>query len=55
MVVPEALQSGDHQRIARWRRWHALRITRERRPDLFARHELTKEDLTLLETPLEKL
>lgn len=46
--VPEILQCGDHARVARWRRWHALRLTRERRPDLFARLELGKADLKLL-------
>ena len=34
MEVPEILFSGDHARIARWRRDEALRRTRERRPDL---------------------
>ena len=32
--IPEVLLSGDHARIARWRRAEAERITRERRPDL---------------------
>lgn len=32
--LPEALLSGDHARIAKWRREQAERITRERRPDL---------------------
>ncbi len=32
--VPEVLLSGDHERIARWRRREALRRTVERRPDL---------------------
>ncbi|WP_420102709.1 tRNA (guanosine(37)-N1)-methyltransferase TrmD [Bosea sp. (in: a-proteobacteria)] len=32
--LPEALLSGDHARIAKWRREEAERITRERRPDL---------------------
>ena len=34
--VPEVLLSGDHARIAQWRREEALRRTRERRPDLLA-------------------
>jgi tRNA (guanine37-N1)-methyltransferase len=55
MTVPEVLQGGDHARIARWRRWHALRLTQERRPDLFAKLTLSKQDLKLLETPHEKL
>ena len=33
-VVPEVLRSGDHARIARWRRAEALRRTLARRPDL---------------------
>ncbi|AMJ60779.1 tRNA (guanosine(37)-N1)-methyltransferase TrmD [Bosea sp. PAMC 26642] len=32
--LPEALLSGDHARIAKWRRSEAERITQERRPDL---------------------
>jgi tRNA (guanine37-N1)-methyltransferase len=32
--IPEALLSGDHARIARWRREQSERLTRERRPDL---------------------
>ena len=33
-AVPDVLLSGDHARIARWRREQALERTRERRPDL---------------------
>jgi len=50
-VVPAILQNGDHAKIARWRRWHALRLTRERRPDLFAKLTLGKDDLKLLDGP----
>lgn len=32
--VPEVLLSGDHKRIAEWRRQEGLRLTRERRPEL---------------------
>jgi len=35
--IPEVLLSGDHARIAEWRRAEAERATRERRPDLWAR------------------
>jgi tRNA (guanine37-N1)-methyltransferase len=35
-VVPEVLRSGDHGRIARWRRTAALLRTAQRRPDLLA-------------------
>lgn len=37
-VVPDVLRSGDHARIAAWRRQEAERLTRERRPDLWERH-----------------
>ena len=33
-TIPEVLLSGDHAKIAAWRRAEAERITRERRPDL---------------------
>ncbi len=32
--IPDALLSGDHARIARWRREEAQKLTRARRPDL---------------------
>ncbi len=35
--IPEVLLSGDHSRIAQWRREQAERITSERRPDLLSR------------------
>ena len=37
--VPEVLLSGDHEKIAAWRAAEAERLTRERRPDLWSRHE----------------
>src|SRR5205823_8892171 len=36
LPVPEILRSGDHARIARWRRDQALLRTAARRPDLLA-------------------
>lgn len=36
--VPDVLLSGHHAQVAAWRRAEAERITRERRPDLWARH-----------------
>ena len=46
--VPEVLVSGNHGKIARWRRKEALRRTRDRRPDMLERFPLTKEDRELL-------
>ena len=43
-IVPEVLFSGDHARIAAWRRHESLRLTLERRPDLLEAAELTEED-----------
>jgi tRNA (guanine37-N1)-methyltransferase len=36
-AIPEVLLSGDHKRIADWRRREAERLTAERRPDLVGR------------------
>ena len=38
MRVPDVLLSGDHARIAAWRREAAERLTRERRPELLEEH-----------------
>ena len=38
-AIPDILLSGDHGRIARWRREQAEDLTRSRRPDLWARLE----------------
>lgn len=54
-MVPAVLQSGNHARIARWRRWQELKVTRERRPDLFASLVLTDADRKLLSDPEEDL
>lgn len=49
-AVPEVLTSGDHGRIARWRRAQALHRTLERRPDLIAaRGGLSDAERALLE------
>jgi tRNA (guanine37-N1)-methyltransferase len=48
-VVPEVLRSGDHARVARWRRAQSLARTLSRRPDLIdARGGLTPEEQALL-------
>jgi tRNA (guanine37-N1)-methyltransferase len=38
MAVPEVLRSGNHAEIEAWREKEAERLTRERRPDLWAKH-----------------
>ena len=47
-AVPDVLLSGDHARIARWRRMQALGRTAERRPDLLEGRALSKADAALL-------
>lgn len=46
--VPEALVSGDHARIERWRREQALLRTWQRRPDLLEYAELSPADRAFL-------
>ncbi|HEY4143417.1 MAG TPA: tRNA (guanosine(37)-N1)-methyltransferase TrmD [Pseudolabrys sp.] len=40
--IPEVLTSGDHAKVAKWRRAEAERLTRERRPDLWAAYQARK-------------
>lgn len=47
--VPATLRSGDHARIARWRRAQALHRTLARRPDLLKEADLGLDDRLLLE------
>lgn len=44
LAVPEVLLSGDHARIAAWRRREAIRRTALRRPDLLDAADLTAEE-----------
>jgi tRNA (guanine37-N1)-methyltransferase len=46
--VPEILRTGDHERVARWRRAQAVRRTIARRPDLLAGRPLTPDDVDAL-------
>ncbi|MFH1689107.1 MAG: tRNA (guanosine(37)-N1)-methyltransferase TrmD [Candidatus Eisenbacteria bacterium] len=47
--VPDVLLSGNHERIRLWRRKAALRVTKERRPDLLEATQLTDEDIRILD------
>ena len=47
--LPEVLTTGDHAKIARWRRKQSLLRTRQRRPDLYEKLDLSsREDQKLL-------
>jgi tRNA (guanine37-N1)-methyltransferase len=41
-AIPELLLSGDHQKIAEWRREQAEKLTKQRRPDLWERYLKSK-------------
>lgn len=47
--VPEVLLSGNHAKIAEWRRIQSVLITAERRPDLFDPQNLTKSDIKMFQ------
>lgn len=48
MRVPEVLLSGDHEKIAAWRRKKSLEATLKKRPDLLKTAPLTEGDLKYL-------
>ena len=47
--VPEALLSGHHENIKKWRRQKSLEITLEKRPDLIENANLSEEDKKYIE------
>jgi tRNA (guanine37-N1)-methyltransferase len=42
--IPEVLTSGDHGKIAEWRRQKSEQLTRDRRPDLWAGHKKKRDN-----------
>ena len=42
-TIPDVLTAGDHGAVERWRREEAERLTRERRPDLWARRDVGED------------
>lgn len=53
LSVPEVLLSGDHARVARWRREQSLRRTLARRPDLLERARLSEADRAFLRSLMD--
>ena len=48
-AVPDILLSGNHEKVNQWRRKQSLRRTRQRRPDMYAKLDLSsKQDQKLL-------
>jgi len=46
--IPDVLLSGDHEKVARWRREQSLLRTLARRPDLLEKLDLTEKELKFL-------
>lgn len=60
MEVPEVLLNGNHKAIHLWQFEQALRLTKERRPDLFEKfikeeRTLTKEEKRIVDNVLKLL
>lgn len=54
MEVPEVLTSGDHARIATWRRREAIRRTAERRPELLVDAPMTDEERVFAQSIIDE-
>lgn len=54
VTVPEVLRSGDHGRIAAWRREQSLRRTARTRPDLLGKLDLTAEERAIAEDEMKR-
>jgi tRNA (guanine37-N1)-methyltransferase len=54
MAVPDVLLSGDHSKIARWRRKQALGRSFVRRPELLRQIELNDEQQQMLDEYLKE-
>jgi tRNA (guanine37-N1)-methyltransferase len=44
-IVPEVLTSGNHEKIKNWQRLQQVKRTLERRPDLLARADVSKDEV----------
>ena len=47
--VPEVLLSGHHQKIEKWRKEQAIKITLNKRPDLIKKYNFSEEEKKILE------
>lgn len=55
MKVPAVLLSGHHEKIRQWRRFMSLELTRQRRPDLYHKLTLTREDHKIIRKVTEEM
>ena len=47
-IVPDILFTGNHQAIEKYRRKESLKLTKKYRPDLYEKHNFSKQDLKLV-------
>ena len=52
--VPEILLSGHHQKIDKWRKEQAIKITLEKRPDLIKKYNFSQDEKKILEKLIEE-
>lgn len=55
LEVPEVLLSGNHKNIAGWRKYKALKDTYLKRPDVFSRYKLDREEKKLFKEIITEL
>ena len=48
-VVPDVLLCGNHKVVEKWRKKEQLKLTKKYRPDLFEKHQFSKEEKKLLQ------
>ena len=48
-TVPDVLLSGNHAEVAKWKRKQSLLVTKQRRPEMFRKIKLDKNDKKILE------
>lgn len=47
-LVPDILLCGNHKAVEKWRKKEQLKLTKKYRPDLYKKHNFTKEELKLV-------
>ena len=53
--VPEVLLSGNHKNIAEWRKYNALKDTYVKRPDIFSKYNLDKQEKKIFEKVISEI
>ena len=46
--MPDVLLSGNHAKIKEWRLEQSILLTKKERPDLFAKHAFSKEEMKIV-------